>query len=188
MCPVFRDALWGEIDVTEPVVAELVRSAPVQRLRGIHQAGAGHYLFPKQRRCTRFEHSLGVMGLLALLGAPLEEQVAGLLHDVPHTAFSHTVDVLFPNEEHNYHERFHAAVVMASPIPAILENYRVPLRAALEPGRYPQLEQPLPDLCADRIDYALRDALALGKIGRASLLAPHEFVSHLVPGSAPLAL
>src|SRR5205823_3063390 len=105
--------------------------------------GAGHYLFPRQRRCSRFEHSVGVMGLLALLGAPLEERVAGLLHDVPHTAFSHTVDVLFPNEEHNYHKRFHAAVVMGSTIPAVLETYRIPLRAALEPGRYPHLEQPL---------------------------------------------
>ena len=38
------------------------------------------------------------------------------------------------------------------------------MSAALEPGLYPHLEQPLPDLCADRIDYALRDALALGKI------------------------
>jgi hypothetical protein len=31
------------------------------------------------------------------------------------------------------------------------------VRAALEPDGYALLEQPLPDLCADRVDYALRD-------------------------------
>src|SRR4051794_33593470 len=183
MQPVVTDALWGPVELGEPVLAELVRSAPVQRLRGINQAGAGFYLFPEQRRSTRFEHSIGVMGLLSLLGAPLEERVAGLLHDVPHTAFSHTADVVFPNDERNYHERFHEAVIMQSGVPGILQRHGVPLRAALEPALYPYLEQPLPDLCADRVDYALRDALALGKITPDQAL---EFVGHIVRGSAPL--
>jgi HD superfamily phosphohydrolase len=138
---------------------------------------------PERRPTTRFQHSAGVMALLARLGAPLEEQVAGLLHDVPHTAFSHTVDVLYPSEEHNYHERYHAEVVMKSDIPDILARNHVPLAAALQPELYPHLEQPLPDLCADRLDYAFRDALALGKIRSHEALA---FISHLVPGVVPL--
>src|SRR5205823_4293173 len=58
------------------------------------------------------------------------------------------------------------------------------LRAAIEPAAYPYLEQPLPDLCADRLDYALRDALALGKIRTPEAV---EFIRHIVP-AAPLAV
>jgi HD superfamily phosphohydrolase len=83
-----------------------------------------------------------------------------LLHDAPHTAFSHTVDILFPNDRHNYHEAFHKQVIMPSEIPEILRRNGIDLKAALEPEAYPLLEQPLPQLCADRIDYAFRDLVA----------------------------
>src|SRR5436190_10924864 len=178
MCPIYHDALWDEISLNEPVLAELVQSEPVQRLKGIHQAGASFYLFPDKRPNTRFEHSLGVMHVLAALGAGLEERVAGLLHDVPHTAFSHTADIVFPNDEHNFHELFQHAIISDSSIPAILSKHGVDLKAALEPDSYPLVEQPLPDLCADRVDYALRDMFTTGRI------TPEEaksFLKHLVP-------
>jgi HD superfamily phosphohydrolase len=157
-----RDRLWGEIRLDDPALEELALSGPVQRLRGIHQSGASYNLFPERKPSTRYEHSLGVMHLLGLLGASLEERAAGLLHDVPHTAFSHTADVLFPNEEHNFHERFQHAIVMGSEVPGILQRHALPLSAGLEPEAYGLLERPLPGLCADRLDYALRDALTAG--------------------------
>lgn len=156
------DRLWGGIRLDDPVIVELAASGPVQRLRGIHQSGASYYLFPDRKPSTRYEHSLGVMHLLGLLGASREERAAGLLHDVPHTAFSHTADVLFPNEEHNFHERFQHAIVMGSDVPGILERHGLPLSAGLEPDAYGLLERPLPGLCADRLDYALRDAVTAG--------------------------
>lgn len=172
------DNLWGEIGLRRAVLGELVESGPVQRLRGIHQAGASYYVVPGKRPTTRFEHSLGVLHVLSSLGATLEEQVAGLLHDVPHTAFSHTADIVFPNDEHNFHERFQHAVIMESDIPAILQRHRVPIRAALEPDSYPLLEQPLPSLCADRLDYTLRDLHATGHITREEAC---HFLPHLIP-------
>ncbi len=172
------DPLWGDIALDEPLIAALVASPPVQRLKGIHQAGASYYLLPEKCPGTRFEHSLGVMQLLRMLGAGLEEQIAGLLHDVPHTAFAHTADIVFPNDGHNFHERFQHAIITASPVPEILRKYGVPLRAALEPDTYPLLEQPLPDLCADRIDYSLRDLLKGGFI---TSREARDFVAHLVP-------
>jgi hypothetical protein len=178
MCARYQDPLWGEIDLREPVLVELAQSAPMLRLRGIHQAGASFYLYPERYATTRFGHSLGVLHLLAALGASLEEQVAGLLHDVPHTAFSHTVDILFPNDEHNFHEGFHHQTISNSEIPSILSRYEVPLVAALEPDRYPLLEQPLPDICADRLDYSLRDLHALGRISSRDAVS---FLSHLIP-------
>jgi HD superfamily phosphohydrolase len=172
------DPVWGAATVDEPVLQELIASRPVQRLKGIHQAGASFYILPEQRSVTRYEHSIGVLLLLRGLGASLEEQVAGLLHDVPHTAFSHTVDIVFPNDEHNFHEQFQHEIIMSSEIPAILERYGLSLRAALEPDRYPLLEQPLPDLCADRLDYTLRDMVALHEIESGEITA---FLGQLLP-------
>ena len=181
----FSDDLWGEIKLDDPVLEELVASAPVQRLRGIDMAGASRYLFPQRQSGTRFEHSLGVLHILQVLGASLEEQVAGLLHDVPHTAFSHTVDIIFPSQEYDYHERFQHEIIMRSEIPVILARHQIDLRAALEPDMFPLLEQPLPDLCADRLDYSLRDLHAAGMVIDSEL---RGFISHLVPTQQGIAV
>src|SRR3989344_7109547 len=83
----FLDKVYGQHDVADLVILELIASPAFQRLRGICQKGL-------QGEYTRFDHSLGTMLLLRMLGATLEEQVAGLTHDVSHTAFSHLVDLI----------------------------------------------------------------------------------------------
>jgi HD superfamily phosphohydrolase len=173
-----RDALWGEVELGHPALEELVQTAPVQRLRGISMAGASCYLFPERKTATRFAHSLGVMHMLRTLGASLQEQVAGLLHDIPHTAFSHTIDIVYPSDEYNYHERFQHDIVQRSAIPGILARYGISIDVALQPAAFRLLERPLPDLCADRIDYALRDLHTAGIITSSDA---HDFVTHLVP-------
>lgn len=45
-----------------------------------------------------YDHSMGVFVILRARGAPLEEQIAGLLHDVSHTAFSHVGDWVYGKE------------------------------------------------------------------------------------------
>jgi HD superfamily phosphohydrolase len=173
-----HDPLWGELKLDHPLLQELAASRPVQRLRGISMAGASRYLYPEKPLATRFEHSVGVMHLLRKVGASLDEQVAGLLHDVPHTAFSHTVDNVFPSDEYNYHERFQHEIIMRSEIPSILAHHSIGMAPALHPDSFPLLEQPLPDLCADRIDYALRDLHASGLI---TIQETADFVSQLLP-------
>jgi len=178
-----QDALWSEIEPGHPALEELVRCAPVQRLRGISMAGASRYLFPHRQIETRYAHSLGVMHLLSAVGASLEEQVAGLLHDIPHTAFSHTIDIVFPSRDYNYHERFQRDIVSRSDIPDILRRHGISLHAALEPDRFVLLERPLPDLCADRIEYTLRD---LHTDGIVSTTGAAAFLTHLVPSHGGL--
>jgi hypothetical protein len=50
------------------------------------------------------------------------------------------------------------------------------LRPALQPDTFPLLEQPLPDLCADRIDYSLR---GLHGVGLLTSQEANNFLSHI---------
>jgi HD superfamily phosphohydrolase len=152
----FDDPVYGRKKVEEEVLEELIRSEPVQRLKNIHQAGPQPYFIDK-KPLKRFPHSLGVMFLLQEFDAPLEEQIAGLLHDVPHTAFSHVADFVFNNSDHEYHDEFLEDVVMESEIPGILERHGLDVEYILDEDNFPLLERDAPDLCADRIDYFLRD-------------------------------
>ncbi len=157
-----NDRVYGKIIINEFVLIELINSKPIQRLKGINQAGASQYAL-KGRDVTRYEHSLGVMILLKKLGASIEEQVAGLLHDIPHTAFSHVIDFVFKekNDNHEFHEKFHEKMILQSEIPQILKKFGFETNRILDEHNFPLLEKPLPDLCADRIDYTLRDMIAV---------------------------
>ena len=160
---IIKDLLYGDFDVKEGVLLELIDSYPVQRLKKASQHG-----FPQEETAitfqtySRYEHSLGVMLLLRRLGASLEEQVAGLLHDVSHTAFSHIIDwVMGDPTKGDYQDNALSDYIKNSPITSILSKhgYDVDRISGLEDnGQFRLLERRMPDLCADRIDYALRDS------------------------------
>ena len=152
----FEDPVYGEQEVEKDVIKQLIKSQPVQRLKNIQQAGPQTYFMDKNE-VTRFEHSLGVFFLLRRFDASIEEQIAGLLHDVPHTAFSHLVDFVFENEDHEYHEEFMEEIIYDSEIPDILEEHGLNVEEILDESNFGLLERDLPALCADRIDYFLRD-------------------------------
>jgi HD superfamily phosphohydrolase len=154
------DSFYGPIEIEEPVLIELIESPPFQRLKSIHQYGVSYYTdYPEE--FTRYSHSVGVFALLRKRGAPLEEQIAGLLHDVSHTAFSHVGDWLFGKEhqDKDYQDSIHPDFLKQSGLVTILEKYgfTVDQVLPLQP-LFPALECSLPDLCADRIDYNLQGA------------------------------
>lgn len=152
-----KDFIYGEFEIIEPVLLELIKSKPVQRLKKISQYGVPteYYLFPG---FSRYDHSVGVMLLLRKLGSDLEEQVAGLLHDVSHTAFSHVVDWVSGDiSKENFQDKNHSRIIKTSEIPKILKKYKLDTKKIVNLKNYPLLEKESPDLCADRIDYALRE-------------------------------
>jgi HD superfamily phosphohydrolase len=153
-----KDKVYGEFEINEPILLELINSKPVQRLKKIYNAGLIYKVLP-HRTLTRYEHSIGVMLLLRSKGANLEEQIAGLLHDTPHTAFSHVVDFVFDNENQDYHEDHFERIIMNSEIPSILEKYGFDVKKILDIESFSLLEKSSPDLCADRIDYSLKHML-----------------------------
>lgn len=152
-----HDGIYGTCDLTEPVLVELVISAPVQRLKRIAQHGLPEP-FLHVRGFTRYEHSAGVMLGLRGLGASVEEQAAGLLHDVSHTAFSHLVDWVIGNKEkEDFQDNRHRDVIFGTGIAAILGRHGLDPERVCETKNYSLLDNHAPELCMDRFDYALRD-------------------------------
>lgn len=150
------DVIYGKIEINDPVLVELIDSKPLQRIKKVNQAGT--QLVEPHRTSTRYDHCVGVMILLRKFNASLEEQIGGLLHDVPHTAFSHAADFVFKEREsQGYHERFLEKIVFESEIPGILRKYKIDPEFVTNDENFSLLEQPIPNLCADRIDYILRD-------------------------------
>lgn len=115
----FKDCIYRFIEVPD-ICLQIIDTPYFQRLRDIKQLGLTSYVFPSANH-TRFEHSIGVMYLAGefiekllenspeIIITPREKllvQVAGLLHDVGHIAFSHFMDHIM-NEKRGYelHEK-----------------------------------------------------------------------------------
>jgi HD superfamily phosphohydrolase len=171
----WRDRVYGDVAIEDPQILELVRSPTFERLKGVQQAGPSALAFPF-KDVTRYEHSLGVFLLLRMLGAPKREQVAGLLHDISHTAFSHAVDFIVTSEEQDHHEQLKPLMLERRDIAQVLERLGYSPEQFFDDSIYPLLEQPIPLLCADRLDYFLRDGLACGVVDRDFV---HRILSHL---------
>ncbi|MBA4376484.1 MAG: hypothetical protein C0401_09980 [Anaerolinea sp.] len=171
----YTDRIYGSVEIDNLVLLALLDSKAVKRIQGVLQHGISG-LVGITRPTSRFEHSVGVMLLVRLYGGSLEEQIAALLHDVSHTALSHVIDFVFDsNNSQNYHERVKAQYMGSTDLPAILDQYGYDWHDFIDEERYLLLEQPLPDLCADRLDYFLRDSidLKLATSAEATLFLQH---------------
>ncbi|MEK7211574.1 MAG: HD domain-containing protein, partial [Patescibacteria group bacterium] len=161
----YRDKIYGEFEITEPVLQDLMNSRAMARLRKINQYGTWVYFDPKFDT-TRFSHSVGVFYICKKFGSSLEEQIAALIHDVSHTAFSHVVDFVFGSgEKQDWAENLEAEFVAKTDIPVILKKYGFDYQKIHnDKNKFSIFERPLPALCADRLDYFFHDAIIYGKI------------------------
>lgn len=157
-----QDSVYGAVSVTEPVLLALLETAVMQRLHGILQHGITG-LIGITDPTTRYQHSVGVMLLVRRMGGSTTEQIAALLHDVSHTAFSHVIDyVVDGHDDQSYHDEMKEPYLAQTELPALLAHFGYDWRTFLHEANFPLLEQPAPRLCADRVDYFLRDARSLG--------------------------
>lgn len=180
---IIRDKLYGQHTITEPVLIELLQCPELSRLKGVCQHGVTSLLGfgPK---VTRFEHSVGAFLLVRKVGASVEEQVAALLHDISHTSLSHVVDyALSQPGEDSYHEVHKSRYLKTTQLPQILTRNGLGDLKALDEELFPLVEQPSPHLCADRLDYSLRDSLAFGKF---SLEKIHQVFDSLKAAPDPV--
>jgi HD superfamily phosphohydrolase len=173
----YHDTVYGPERITEPVLLDLIESGAVQRLRGVLQHGISG-LIGITARITRFEHSMGAMLLVRRLGGSLDEQIAALLHDISHTAFSHVIDYVFGgHDSQSYHEEQKEAYMAGTALPALLARHGYDWTEFLDETKFLLLEQPAPRLCADRLDYFLRDIRPLGLAEEAQI---QSALRHLV--------
>lgn len=163
-----NDLVYGNFEIKEPVIIELLNTPEFKRLKKISMGGyypAYYELQPINN--NRYNHSVGVFLLLRKYNAGLEEQIAGLLHDVSHSAFSHAIDYIDDNPEahktqknqDDYHEEF----IRNSDIPSILKKHHFNLDNILDDKDFSLKENELPDICADRLDYTLREGFVVTK-------------------------
>lgn len=154
-----EDRIYGAVEVKEPVLLELIDSPEIQRLKDISQLGIPDEFY-HHKGFSRYEHSIGVMLLLKHCKANLEEQVAGLLHDASHTAFSHVYDwVIGSNEKEDYQDKIHKKIISESNIPNILKKYKINVEKISDLEKFKLLDGKIPDICADRVDYLVRDPM-----------------------------
>lgn len=95
---IINDPVHGSIRIDD-IFLKILDRHEVQRLRTIKQLGLGNMVFPGANH-TRFEHSLGVYHLAGMMADAIElsdedariVKMAGMLHDICHTPFSHTTE------------------------------------------------------------------------------------------------
>ncbi|MGI0053738.1 MAG: HD domain-containing protein [Thermoplasmata archaeon] len=192
--------------VLEGAALELIGHPLFQRLWGIRQTGFAHLVFPGANH-TRLEHSLGVSwvagrmaGALGIDGDEWSAVVCGgLLHDLGHAPFSHTLDGSMEEVLGHGHERVSRDRILGlasggdesegaegRSVPEILEQHDIdpagvadlvdpPARARDSAMARSILHGPVD---ADRIDYLQRDAhytgVAHGAIDATRLLETLE--------------
>ncbi|MFO8051533.1 MAG: HD domain-containing protein [Thermoplasmatota archaeon] len=98
---IINEPVHGTIKISGPLL-ELASTPELNRLNQIKQLGLAYLVFPGAHH-TRFEHSLGTSHVAGLLARALDldeqevdmVQIAGLVHDLGHGPFSHTMESIF---------------------------------------------------------------------------------------------
>ena len=101
---IINDPIYGFIQITNPLVFDIIEHPYFQRLRRITQMGFSNLVYPGANH-TRFHHAIGCLYLMQKVVRVLrfkhveiskEEEnglyLAILLHDIGHGAFSHALE------------------------------------------------------------------------------------------------
>jgi uncharacterized protein len=158
MC-VIQDIVYKETAIDEPILEQLIHSPTVERLKEITQAGVPD-IYNSLHTYDRYQHSIGVMLLLRRLGATIEEQVAGLLHDISHLAFSHVAEWVFQESgkiQESLNETLTRTFIEESELCTLLIHSGFSIDRLVNFDNFPLLKRNIPDLNADRTDYSLRE-------------------------------
>lgn len=166
---IIRDPIHGNITLGS-VELSLIDMPEMQRLRHIKQNGLCYLVYPAMNS-TRFEHSLGVMHLAGVVSEHLgldekketSLRIAGLLHDIGHGPFSHTLDKLLSSSGFS-HEKMSSKIILKTHVSDILrENGLNPKEISdLILGKSPLSKIIASEIDVDKMDYLKRDSYYAG--------------------------
>tara|TARA_B100000886_G_scaffold199690_1_gene137695 strand:+ start:706 stop:1878 length:1173 start_codon:yes stop_codon:yes gene_type:complete len=158
-----RDSIHDYIDLDE-LESTLVDTEPYQRLRWIKQLGSANLVYPGANH-TRLEHSIGVSHLAKQMASqsdvPKDEiplvSIAGLLHDLGHSPYSHLADELPFGKDH---VEVTQDIINSSQISDILQDKGIDNKEVcnLIKGDHKYGSLISGDIDADRLDYLMRDS------------------------------
>lgn len=179
-----RDAVHGDVDFTAEELT-VIDTETFQRLRQIRQLGAAHLVYPSAVH-TRFEHSLGTVGVARRMIAAIRRNCGrsviasederlvclyALVHDVTHIPFGHTLEDerrVFPRHDRNRGriEHFLTRTDLADALERLGVRdalLRLLVEHRLEPGG-PTFHYDIVagTICADLLDYLERDSYFAG--------------------------
>jgi HD superfamily phosphohydrolase len=177
---VIRDPIWQNIWI-ERQALRLIDTAAFQRLRRVKQLGLAYLVYPGALH-TRFDHALGVYHLTGRALRLLEDsdqldgisdqersilRLAGLLHDIGHYPFSHTLEELEAGLVPEDHEHLAGQFLADPEVSAALEPLGPGAAEAIHAlilGRSQTSLQGLVSgsLDLDKIEYLTRDAQFCG--------------------------
>ena len=158
-----RDSIHDYIDLDE-LESSLVDTEPYQRLRWIKQLGSANLVYPGANH-TRLEHSIGVSHLVKQMASqsdvPNDEiplvSIAGLLHDLGHSPYSHLADELPFGKNH---VEVTQDIINSSQISDILgdKGFDINEVCNLIKGDHKYGSLISGDIDGDRLDYLMRDS------------------------------
>ena len=193
---VFRDPIYGYIEVEYKIILQLIDSKEVQRLRRIRQLSGVAMVFQTAEH-SRFTHALGAYHMANLVLhnvegidclTPYERLVflcSALLHDIGHGPYSHAFETVLQTS----HEEMTEKIILC----ADTDVYQILNQISGLPedvagvighqGKYPLLESLVSSqLDVDRMDYLTRDAYftgaTYGTIDMHRLLRSMKIVDH----------
>ena len=158
-----RDSIHDYIDLDD-LESSLVDTDPYQRLRWIKQLGSANLVYPGANH-TRLEHSIGVSHLSKQMaiqsGVPNDEihliSIAGLLHDLGHSPYSHLADELPFGKDH---VEVTQDIINDSQISDIFHKQGIDTNEIcnLIKGNHKYGSLISGDIDGDRLDYLIRDS------------------------------
>lgn len=124
---VIQDPVHGAVGI-DGVFLEVLDRPEMQRLRRVKQLGLGNLVFPGANH-TRFEHCLGTYHLAGRMAeavgmdreASATVRMAGLLHDVCHPPYSHTLEPFMEQASGMDHMELARALVFGD-VPFFMEE------------------------------------------------------------------
>lgn len=175
---VLKDPVHGYIYIHDALFWDLINTREMQRLRRLRQLGTTYVTYPGGEH-SRFSHALGTYEVVRRIlqafernGYPLDPDLqrlvmaAGLLHDIGHGPFSHTLEALWGPRHEVWGERI--LLDPESEVHQVLDAYAPGfsgLVADVIMKRHPNrlvVSMVSGQLDADRLDYLMRDSIFTG--------------------------